>query len=600
MLCGTEILHPILLAAILAGTVLAAQAAVPEDLPDAEKSIANTVDPWGLPFSDQLTRFRGRFEEAPAANFCVGVTHDLVKTWSNKYWFRGDSFTANRTGRIDRAETIWAAAGTTAAFQIAILPRTGALSATYHLEVEVQSHGAYQPLPAPAMQPLVLTRAPARHPEATVELFREVFVKTVEPAYPRYNVERWPDPLVPESSVTLEEGLELGVFWIDVHPPAGMLRGTILCQVKVTDGSQQCKINVPIRVVGGLELAPNDYPFIGWFRPSWGGGELSYEQYRDMCGMVLAHHMYPMDALRHYWDADDPSKFDQLHQYLAERGMKLFDIGWQGDEEMPALYDHVKEQGWLDQAVIYSNADEPDDETFANSNIPFCQMIHEKYPGLRVYLASEWHENMAQGCDIWMTDVSSHRYDPQQHKHIKQPALWHYYCHLPVRWQMRDPLVMAPNMQIDNPALEHRLALIMSYHYGAKGVFTWTGFSAGGLKDDFWQTLQLPDQPSGFPYAGIHNGNNFRVYPPRTEGGPVLPSLRLKVTRAALEDIALLRAAQQMIDEGRIDGDAAQQLEEFINPVPELFRDFHYWDRTPQALLAWHEQILRTVADALE
>jgi len=80
----------------------------------------------------------------------------------------------------------------------------------------------------------------------------------------------------------------------------------------------------------------------------------------------------------------------------------------------------------------------------------------------------------------------------------------------------------------------------------------------------------------------------------------VLPSLRLKVTRAALEDIALLRAAQQMIDEGRIDGEAAQRLQELINPVPELFRDFHYWDRTPQALLAWHEQILQMLANIVE
>ncbi len=577
MLDCQEILKTLLVGAILLTTLLATEAGVPEDLPEAEKGIANTVDPWGLPFSDQLTRFRGRFEEAPAANFCVGITHDLVKVWPNKYWFRGDSFTAE-AGRIHQAETVRAAAGTTAAFQVAILPKTGAAASTYHVDVSLGDRSGL----------------------ASAGLFREVFVKTVEPMYPRYNVERWPDPLVPESSVTLEEGLELGVFWVDVHLPADMLRGTILCQVKVTDGSQQCRINVPIRVVGGFELAPNDYPFIGWFQPSWGGGELSYEQYRDMCGMVLDHHMYPMDALRHYWDADDPSKFDQLHQYLAERGMKLFDIGWQGDEEMPALYQHVKAQGWLDQAVIYSNADEPDDKTFASSNIPFRQMIHEKYPGLRVYLASEWHENMDQGCDICMTDVSSHRYDPEQHRDIKEPELWHYYCHLPVRWQMRDPLVMAPNMQIDNPALEHRLALIMSYHYGAKGVFTWTGFSAGGLNEDFWETLQLPDQPSGFPYAGIHNGNNFRVYPPREEGGAVLPSLRLKVTRAALEDIALLRAAQRMIDEGRIDGEAAQRLEELINPVPELFRDFHYWDRTPQALLAWHEQILRTVAGALE
>ncbi len=78
------LIKAILTAALLVMTLLTVEAAVPEDLPDAEKSIANTVDPWGLPFSDQLTRFRGRFEEAPAANFCVGITHDLVKIWPNK------------------------------------------------------------------------------------------------------------------------------------------------------------------------------------------------------------------------------------------------------------------------------------------------------------------------------------------------------------------------------------------------------------------------------------------------------------------------------------------------------------------------------------
>jgi len=570
-----ELIKMAIIAAVLMLTMMMAEAKVPADLPGAEKEIANTVDPWGLPFGDQLTRFRGRFADAPEANYCVGITHDLVKIWSNKYWFRGDSFPANRSGRIDRAETIWAAAGTTAAFQMAILPKTGALAAQYRVEVSVADDSG----------------------KATAELFRELFVKTAEPAYPRYNVERWPDPLVPESSVALEEGLECGVFWIDVHLPADMPGGTILCQVQVTDGSQECKINVPIRIVSGLKLAPNDYPFIGWFRTKHAGGKLTYEQYRDMCGMVLDHHMAPIDALGYFWDPDDTSKFDELHQYLADRGMKLFDIGRFKADRMDALYEHIKQRGWLDQAVIYSNADEPDDETFVSKNIPFCQMMHDKYPGLRVYLASEWHENLAQGCDIWMTDVSSIRYDPEKHRHITQPELWHYYCHLPVRWQMRDPLAMAPNMQIDNPALEHRLALIMSYYYGAKGVFTWTGFS-GGPPKDFWETLQLADRLGGYPYGGIHNGNNFRVYPPREEGGPMLPSLRLKVTRAALEDIALLRAVQEMIDAGSITGTSAERLSELINPVPELFIDFHYFDRTPQALLNWHEQILRALAQA--
>ncbi len=561
----------LLFAAVLitCATVLAA---IPEDLPDAEKQIANTVDPWGLPFGDQLTQFRGRFTQVPMANYCVGITHDLVKIWPNKYWFRGQSY-PTEAGRIHHADTIWAASGTTASFQIAILPRVGAPGSSYHVDVSLDDNSGL----------------------AQAELFREVFVVTAQPAYPRFNTERWPDPLVPEDSISLEEGLEPGVFWIDVHLPTVMPTGRVICEVKVGDGTQDCHISVPIQIIGDLDLKPKAYPFIGWFHRQ----SLSEQQFRDMCGLVLDHHMMPVDALKGVWNVDKPQQFDEFHQFLADRGMTLFDIGSPNAENFDALYAHIKQQGWLDQCIVYSNADEPDYETFVNSNIPFQKMVHDKYPGLRVYLASpQWHPNMEQGCDIWMTDLSSATYDPERHKHLKQPQLWHYYCHLPVRWQMRAPLVLAPNMQIDNPAIEHRLAFWMSWYYGAKGVFTWAGF-AGGPPADFWETLRLSDKPSGFPYAGIHNGNNFRVYPPREEGGPVLPSLRLKVTRAGLEDLALLAAVQQLLDEGRIAGEHAQRLTGLLNPVPELFVDIHYFDPEPETLLERREQILRTVAAAL-
>ncbi len=551
--------------------------AVPPDLPPAEKEIANTVDPWGLAFSDQLARFRQRFERAPDAAFCVGITHDLVKIWPNKYWFRGDSFPASKQPQVSRWRTLWAAAGTTQAFQIAILPRTGAKAATYKVDVTVEPPDV----------------------GASAEVFREVFVITAEPAYPRYNTDRWPDPLVPETTAKLEEGLDCAVFWIDIRLDKGMPSRTVTCRVRVSDGQQSCVIEVPIRVVGGLQLKPKEYPLVAWFGRKWGGGTLSDKQFRDMCAMVLEHHMMPVDALRGTWDPKDPSKFDELHDFLATRGQTLFDIGRADQKGFEALYQHVKQAGWLNQAIVYSNADEPDDETFVKKNIPYCRMVREKYPGLRVYLASEWHENMEEGCDIWMTDLSSHRYDCERFRNLRKPELWHYYCHLPVRWQMRAPLVMAPNMQIDNPAIEHRIALWMSRYYGAKGVFIWAGFRARSMPADFWQTLKLNDEPSRFPYAGIHNGNNFRVYPPREEGGPVLPSLRLKVTRAAMEDLALLSAAEKMLANGAVTGERAQRLRELLNPVPDLFVNTHYFNRNPEALLARREAILRVIAEAL-
>lgn len=70
--------------AALAVLALAADAA-PPDVPEAEKALLNTVDPWGLAFSDQLARYQTHFAAAPQAPFALGLTHDLVKVWPTKY-----------------------------------------------------------------------------------------------------------------------------------------------------------------------------------------------------------------------------------------------------------------------------------------------------------------------------------------------------------------------------------------------------------------------------------------------------------------------------------------------------------------------------------
>ena len=158
------------------------------------------------------------------------------------------------------------------------------------------------------------------------------------------------------------------------------------------------------------------------------------------------------------------------------------------------------------------------------------------------------------------------------------------------RWAT-SPMVM----QIDNPALEHRLALWVSHYYGAKVVFIWSGnFYTFG--DDFWQTLTLDSKPSGFPYAGVHNGNGWIVYP-SPDGQSTLPSLRLKVIRDGLQDIALMEAVRAAIDAGTTKGKKATDLAELLDPVPEVFVHPHYFNQLPETLLARREAILRAVKE---
>jgi hypothetical protein len=555
---------------LLLVAALPAQAKYPDDLPPAEKEIAGTVDPWGLPFADSLRRFEARFAARPEAPFAVGVTHDLVKVWPNKYWFRGESVAAAPAGQPLRAPALIAAAGEAIAFQIAILPRLGAPEATYRVSVSI---------PGPA----------------SAQAFREVFVKTAAPGYPRYPVERWPDPLVPDSQVTVS-GTDLGLFWVDVALPADTPAGTIEASVDVTSGADSAVVIVPIRVVRVPGLRPKDFPLVAWFRPKYGTKTLSPQQMLDMGAMVLDHHLQAMDALKGLFKPEDPAAFDAAHQFLADRGQNVFEVENSTKKfDYKLLYDHIKQAGWLDQALVYSNVDEPLPDVFAEKNIPWFQDFRKNYPGLRVFLASAYHPKMETGCDIWMTDLSTEGYDLAAMRDLKAPTLWHYYCHLPIHVQFRAPLTMAPNMEVDCDALQHRLALWMSQYYGAKGVFIWAGFSAGGLKDDFWQTLELESKPGGYPYGGIHNGNNFLVYPPQTDGGPVLPSVRLKVLRAGMQDLALLRAAQAMMDSGRIKGVQAKRLQELLDPTPHVFMHPQYWDRLPETLLRRRANILQTL-----
>lgn len=562
----------VLLVCLLLALALPAAAAKPDDLPPAEKALAGTVDPWGLPFSDSLRRFEERFALNPAAPFAVGLTHDLVKIWPCKYWFRGPSALAGAEPL--RAGVLRAAAGETLGLQIAILPRLSAPDATYQVTVELR--GA---------------------PQARAEIFRELFVKAASPGYPRYPVDRWPDPLVPESTASLS-GTDCGPFWIDLALPADMPSGKVEASITVAGDTQTATVVVPVEVIGGLQLKPKAFPLVAWFRTKLGSTAMTPQQVRDMGALVLAHHLQAMDLLKGRFDPQNTAEFDSLREFLAGQGQNVFELEAPGKKyDYRLLYDHLRSKGWLDQALVYSNVDEPLEQTFYESNVPWYQEFRRKYPGLRVFLASAYHPRMEQGCDIWMTDLSTCGYDPEGMRDLKAPTLWNYYCHLPIHIQFRAPLTQAPNMEIDNEALQHRLALWMSDYYGARGVFIWAGFCES-FAEDFWSTLELSATPGGYPYGGLHNGNNFLIYPPRQPGGPLLPSLRLKVLRAGMQDLALRREAKRLIDEGTIKGARARRLTELLDPVPGLFVHPQYWDRLPETLLARREALLGQLAAA--
>jgi hypothetical protein len=548
-----NILRLTVLTAVLTTMSTAISGDVPpvKDLPQPEKALANSVDPWGLAFADQLDRFLSYFQDAPEAEFVAGFTHNLVKIWPTKYWFRGEVI-GKSTSKAMKA--LWGVTGSTVSFQVAALPKLGAAACRYRLEV-------LSPVPA--------------------VIHRQEFIKAGACPYVRFQSDCWPDPLLPDNTGEAG-GTNLAAFLVEIAIPSDFQGDSLVCNVNLSnDKGQTISFPVPIKVVR-LEIKPKNWPVVAWFNQ----GTLTDAQWRGMYDLALAHHVQPLSSafLKGLWSPESPEKFRKFIEYALGKGQTLFQI----EEPSEAFYHYLKEQKWLPHFIVYSNVDEPAEKTFLTQNIPYTEKLRNKFPGLRIFLASEYFSRMDEGCDILLTDLSSSKYDPRTFAIPPKPELWHYYCHLPIHFQMREPLTLAPNMLIDNSALEHRLALWMSWHYGARGVFIFAGNAGWNqLGKDFWQTREVVNEVYQYPYGGVHHGNGMLVYPPRKADCAVLPSLRLKILRDGIEDVAIFEAVKRKY---------GQKFDKLLTPIPEVFRHPHYFDQSPNALLHKREEILKAVA----
>jgi hypothetical protein len=254
-------------------------------------------------------------------------------------------------------------------------------------------------------------------------------------------------------------------------------------------------------------------------------------------------------------------------------------------EEFKPYYDHLKAKGWLDKALIYAGFDEPYAKTFYDQVIPRTATIHKDFPGLKVFLASQYYDKMGQGTDFWMTDLSTNFVSWVKAGSPGTQQLWWYFCHMPIHIDFDTPLVDAPNMLVDNDAVEHRLPYWMAGQYGVKGIFIWAGNNDWPKNAGTWPTsqpLQLSDQKLGYPYAGVHNGNGFLIYP-----GP-RASIRLKTLRDGAEDHWYLTQLGNLARSGPAAAEAQALLKGL---TPALYVDPHYFNRDPQAILQYRERI---------
>ncbi|MBM4082321.1 MAG: DUF4091 domain-containing protein, partial [Planctomycetes bacterium] len=448
-----------------------------------------------------------------ALNYVVGVETSLRKVFRNKWWFKGQMTDVARLS---------ACRNEVESFQLAVMPQMG----KELRNVSVTCTGL---------------KGPGEIPKGNVRFYQVLFIKTLPAQYPTKHVGYWPDALMPLEPFAVK-GLDLGLLWCDVKVPKDAKPGDYQGLVTVQpEGEPPMDVKVQLHV---WDFAlPDRVPFRMTVWPQarepkdW-KKEMPVEKFLEYCAMFLEHHIDPCTVGSLY--AKDFSVLDRNIQFCLDRGLQIFQAPrHRKDEDMRAYYDHIKQKGWLDKCFLYGAHDEPSLEQFNELVIPDTAKVREKYPGLRVLLATEWHPNLDKGVDIFMTDVSTgfELYGTPARPKGKE-ELWWYFCHLPVRIDFTQPLVDAPNMQIDNDAVEHRLAYWLMWKYDVRGCFIWNGNSWPATLNANWPAEEwvVQDKPYPYPYAGIHNGNGYLLYP-----GPH-PSLRLKVLRDGAEDYGYLLA----------------------------------------------------------
>ena len=494
----------------------------------------------------------------------------------NKYWFKG---TYGTSVSVESARNEYES------FQVAVLPDVGKrldrVSLTQHDLRQVGGAGVLS--------------------AGTIRVYRVGYVQTVPARYPVLYAGLWPDLLLPNEPVAVG-GTDLALFWVEIKVPREAAPGDYRGELSLEVDGRIVPLEVNLRV-HAFELPDRvPFPITVWTSARWPTGEkMSAEDYRRLLGEFLDHGMDPISVGREFvsFDGEDFSTLDENLEFCFARGLQRFEIANPGEkiERLGPLVKHLRQKGWLDKAMVYSNQDEPDAAQFASRNAPYFGKMKAMYPDLRVFLASEYHSGIDTGCDIWMTDLSTGQGAAFAEKKRGKADLWFYYCHLPIHVDFYRPLVQAPNMQIDNEAIEHRLALWLAWKYQTTGMFIWAGNRDWVSKDvdrTDWKSGQwrLPDKPYPFPYGGIHNGNGYLLYP-----GPN-PSIRAKVLRDGLEDYGYLMELQKRAATTR-DKALGKKAESLLAVPPAVLVDTHCFNRNPAVLLDARKKIARLI-EALE
>ncbi|MBI4342289.1 MAG: DUF4091 domain-containing protein [Candidatus Omnitrophica bacterium] len=441
-------------------------------------------------------------------------------------------------------------------------------------------------------------------PPGVIEVRRVDYVKTTKPYYPVTHVGSWPDAL-PEAAVVDVPAKAVQPVWITLGAPDSLPAGRYQGAVTLTDEAGRAEsLNLDVTIwdftlprtshlktafdlyQGRLERAYRE------FVPGGAAWEGRFDELRQRYMLnLLKHRVSPV------WGADPTtSRFAWDVKRYLDRGLTAFGVGsfggshgnnWPEDPvELAQTMVWYRQAAFelslsslLNEAYVYTY-DEPtpgDPQAAA-----VMAAIHREAPGLKNLLVMQHapdpvkHAAWFKDADILCLRITA--FDPEQAQRFQAMGkeVWLY---------VSMPGHPFPSLQIDYPAMAHRVIPWMAWKYGVSGLLYWSV--------NFWEGDPLTN-PAAF--APEQNGDGILYYP--GPDGPV-PSIRLEVLRDGIEDyeylVLLQRLAQSAQGHPKVDPALLQQAQRLLAVDPVLVTSLRSYAKDPGVLETQRQQIAATI-----
>ncbi len=286
-------------------------------------------------------------------------------------------------------------------------------------------------------------------------------------------------------------------------------------------------------------------------------------------------------VLRREDDPDDPAPL-KVDVFILENGKAVLE-GLPPDDPqaveglrsmLAALYQHLKDKGWLD--IYYQHIlDEVDDREMATYQ-KYAALVHAAMPGVRTMDAVHARRNLdlyEKSCDIWVPVLGS--FDdvvPRLRRHVKNGGeVWFYTCLFPTG--------KYANRFIDFSLVKTRLLQWFNCRYDLPGVLHWGG--------NYWSPDPMNDtQPaigSGWAASLLPSGDAFITYPDPSHKS-IHSSIRFEAMREGIEDYELLRELEEKHP------GAGQAI------AAKMIRSFTDYVRDPREFRMLQEQVLEKLS----